>query len=292
MAVRCVRRLEPGLLIGPHHIAQWQNGSAEADCRPIYCRHYWLPELDEGVNEGPEVEKKHVNTRLTRETPTTSESGRYLMVSAILMLSFFLSSVNRRMKYKKSRPQQNTLPTAPSKTILLSSDAAVAMALWISLITWRRGRCYHDNNSNVLTAHASRYMLRRLGGEWPHLRVQRVVLGAFGGKQDVGEAILLLHHNISVAVSTLRLSHTESKTFVKSTAFLQTPFTGHGGCHSTSPLHSRHPVGSYRFHEWRVTWRSQSIASGPASLATLEGEKTVSANRAHLSHSLSAWQRV
>lgn len=65
----------------------------------------------------------------------TSDSGRYLMVSAILMLSFFLSSVRRRMKYRKSRPQQNTLPTAPSKTTLLSSDAAVAMALWISFIT-------------------------------------------------------------------------------------------------------------------------------------------------------------
>lgn len=62
-------------------------------------------------------------------------AARYLMVSAILMLSFFLSSVRRLMKYRKSSPQQKTLPTAPSSTSLLSSDAAVAMALWISFIT-------------------------------------------------------------------------------------------------------------------------------------------------------------
>lgn len=57
------------------------------------------------------------------------------MVSAILMLSFFLSSVRRLMKYRKSRPQQKMLPTAPNNTNLLSSEAAVAMALWISFIT-------------------------------------------------------------------------------------------------------------------------------------------------------------
>lgn len=70
-----------------------------------------------------------------RTTALKPHNQRYLMVSAILMLSFFLSSVRRLMKYRKSRPQQKTLPTAPSSTSLLSSDAAVAMALWISFIT-------------------------------------------------------------------------------------------------------------------------------------------------------------
>lgn len=59
----------------------------------------------------------------------------HLMLSDMRTLSFFLSSVSRRMKEKKSRPQQKTLPTALSKTSLLSSDAAVAMAPWISFIT-------------------------------------------------------------------------------------------------------------------------------------------------------------
>lgn len=59
----------------------------------------------------------------------------HLMLSHMRTLSFFLSSVSRRMKEKKSRPQQKTLPTALSSTSLLSSDAAVAMAPWISFMT-------------------------------------------------------------------------------------------------------------------------------------------------------------
>lgn len=76
------------------------------------------------------------------------------MVSDILTLSFFLSSVRRRMKYKKSRPQQKTLPTALSKTILLSSDAAVAMAPWISFITseGKQSRNYDNSPSGAGSA--------------------------------------------------------------------------------------------------------------------------------------------
>ena len=51
-----VRRLEPGLLIGPHHITERQQGGTEAERRPIDRRHDWLPELDEGVDKGPEEE--------------------------------------------------------------------------------------------------------------------------------------------------------------------------------------------------------------------------------------------
>lgn len=71
----------------------------------------------------------------------------HLMLSDILTLSFFLSSVSRRMKEKKSRPQQKTLPTALSSTSLLSSEAAVAMAPWISFMTsgGKRGSSY-DNS--------------------------------------------------------------------------------------------------------------------------------------------------
>lgn len=137
LAIGTIRRLEPSLLIGPHHVTQRQESSTQAECRPVHRHHDRLPELDEGVHKGPAKRGvKQSISRLTYWYYGDRFSGRYyLMVSAILMLSFFLSSVSRLMKCRKSRPQQKTLPTAPSNTSLLSSDAAVAMALWISFIT-------------------------------------------------------------------------------------------------------------------------------------------------------------
>lgn len=97
-----------------------------------------------------------------------------------------------------------------------------------------------------------------IGREGAHLGIQRVVLRALGGQQDVGEAVLFLHHDVPVAVSTLRLSHAEAETLVKGAALLQTPFPRGRSRRSPRTLHSGRTAGRYGLHQRGVTWRSWS----------------------------------
>lgn len=141
-SIRCLAKwhvwsLKPCLLIGPHNITQRQKGGPEAEGGAIDRRYNGFPELDECVDEGSEKEHVDLSTSCHWGIHRDCElSGHHLMLSAIFILSFFLSSVSRLIKDKKSSPQQKIPPTAASSTNLLSSDAAVAIALWISFMTW------------------------------------------------------------------------------------------------------------------------------------------------------------
>ena len=90
-------------------------------------------------------------------------------------------------------------------------------------------------------------------GAWPHLGVERVVLRALGGQQDVCEAILFLHHNVTVTVGALRLTDTEPEAFIKRRAFLQTPLTHNARSSCSGALRTGHPTGCDGLHQQQVS---------------------------------------
>lgn len=141
------RGLEPGLLTGPHHVTQRQDGGAEAQRRSVDRHHDGLLEVDERRHKVSEEPQRRCHDTTRREDQGAFEvrgqRSDYLTASAMRLLSFRRSVVRRPIRYDGSRPLQKTVPTELNSSSLLSSAAALPSARHTSFMICRDGAMGH-----------------------------------------------------------------------------------------------------------------------------------------------------